>query len=66
MVLAVQGSISYHVPKVLPEGCFRTYDIRGEVGDDDLNADVAYAIGLALGSMVQAQNEREVDRKSVV
>ncbi|MCH9643415.1 MAG: phosphomannomutase/phosphoglucomutase [Gammaproteobacteria bacterium] len=58
--MAVQGSISYHVPKVLPEGCFRTYDIRGEVGDDDLNVDVAYAIGLALGSMVQAQNEREV------
>lgn len=40
----------YQLPTQYPAGVFRTYDIRGEVGEASLNADVAYAIGLAIGS----------------
>ena len=46
---------SYHVPAQLPDHFFRTYDIRGETGELGLTDDVAYAIGLAVGTMAQAQ-----------
>lgn len=51
---------SYKVPEQLPEGHFRTYDIRGEVGEQGINDDVAYAIGLAVGSMAIDQDIREI------
>lgn len=59
--LAAQGNgKSYKVPEQLPEGFFRTYDIRGDVGDDGIREDVAYAIGLAVGSMAQDLNVNEI------
>jgi phosphomannomutase/phosphoglucomutase len=51
---------SYKIPEQLPEGHFRTYDIRGEVGEDGINEDVAYSIGLAVGSMARDENIQEV------
>lgn len=49
----------YHIPTQLPLDIFRTYDIRGEVSENSLNENVAYAIGLAMGteSLRVAQNE---------
>src|SRR3989338_11602809 len=41
---------TYSIPAQLPLEIFRTYDIRGEVSDSYLNEDVAYAIGLAIGT----------------
>lgn len=40
----------YKIPSKIPSGIFRTYDIRGETGVDGITADVAYAIGLSIGS----------------
>ena len=57
---AQENKKSYKVPKKLPEGCFRTYDIRGEAGDDGINEDVAYAIGLAVGTMAAQHDIKEV------
>lgn len=51
---------SYKIPQQLPEGSFRTYDIRGEAGDQGLSEHVAYAIGLAMGTMAQQQGLSEV------
>lgn len=44
----------YNIPTQLPDHFFRTYDIRGETGEHGLTDDVAYAIGLAVGTMAQA------------
>lgn len=52
MVLAAQESKIYSIPSQLPDGIFRTYDIRGEVSATSLTVDVAYAIGRAIGTMV--------------
>lgn len=41
---------TYSIPAQLPLDIFRAYDIRGEVSDIGLNEDVAYAIGLAIGT----------------
>jgi phosphomannomutase / phosphoglucomutase len=60
VVLAVQDSISYSVPTQLPEGCFRAYDIRGDVCEGGLSVDVAYAVGLAIGSTAQSMGEQQV------
>ena len=46
---------TYKIPQQLPEGSFRTYDIRGEAGDHGLTDDVAYSIGLAVGTMAAHQ-----------
>ena len=47
--------MSYTVPEKLPKHVFRTYDIRGEADEDGITEDVAYAIGLALGTDAQEQ-----------
>lgn len=49
----------YNIPARLPTDIFRTYDIRGEVSENSLNENVAYAIGLAMGTAALrvAQNE---------
>ncbi len=57
---AQENKKSYTLPLKLPEGCFRTYDIRGEVGVDSINEDVAYAIGLAVGTMVRARDSSDI------
>lgn len=38
------------VDELIPHEVFRTYDIRGEAGAQGITPNVAYAIGLALGS----------------
>ncbi|WP_102156739.1 phosphomannomutase/phosphoglucomutase [Coxiella endosymbiont of Rhipicephalus microplus] len=52
-------------PKLLestiPADLFRAYDIRGPVGLAGLNADIAYLIGLAIGSRT-----RELGQKTIV
>lgn len=51
-------------PKLLesiPADVFRAYDIRGPVGLAGLNADIAYLIGLAIGSRT-----RELGQKAIV
>lgn len=63
MVLAAQESIkqhSYNIPNQVNRGVFRTYDIRGEVGDDSINPNLAYAIGLAIGSEAQACGQHKL------
>lgn len=40
----------YQIPANIPHGVFRTYDIRGEAGEGSIDANLAYAIGLAVGS----------------
>lgn len=50
----------YQVPSIIPVGCFRTYDIRGEVAPDGLTENVAYAVGLAFGSEIISHNLKEV------
>ena len=60
MVLAAQESKKYSIPNQLPEGIFRTYDIRGEVSSSSLTADVAYAIGRAIGTMVLDLQQQEL------
>ena len=59
MVLAVQDNIKidYRQLESVPQGVFRTYDIRGEVSEQSINPDLAYAIGLAFGSMAIAESE---------
>ena len=66
----------YQVPASFPVGMFRTYDIRGEVSESGLNENVAYALGLAMGSEALSVGQAEIvvandarltgDRKSVV
>ena len=43
----------------LPEDIFRAYDIRG-LADTELNDDVVYAIGLAIGSAALEQDQQRV------
>lgn len=42
--------MTYRIPNVLPLQCFRTYDIRGAVCENNINEHIAYAIGLSVGS----------------
>jgi len=46
----------YSVPTKIPREVFRTYDIRGAAGERGITLDVAYAIGLAIGSEAQERN----------
>lgn len=48
--------MSYSVPKEIPRDVFRTYDIRGEAGERGITPDVAYTVGLAIGSEAQEQD----------
>ncbi len=62
MVLEAQDNraMQYGLPPVIPEGIFRTYDIRGEANDTGVSLGIAYAIGLVFGSMVIEAGGREV------
>lgn len=51
---------TYSIPEQLPLGIFRTYDIRGEVSETSLNEDVAFAVGLAMGTEAQSVGQREI------
>ncbi len=58
----VAGEPRYHVPEAeeLPVETFRTYDIRGEVSEQGLNANVAYAIGRAIGGAAAESNISDI------
>lgn len=51
---------AYTVPTQLPYDIFRTYDIRGEVSETSLNENVAYEIGLAIGTEAQLLEQTEI------
>ena len=61
-VLEVQenNSQQYTIPQSVNSSVFRTYDIRGPVGPEDINEDLAYAIGLAFGSEALSHQQSEV------
>lgn len=48
-----------NIPQTLPENIFRAYDIRG-LADTELNDEVVYAIGLAIGSAALDQDQHRV------
>lgn len=52
--------IHYNIPTKLPLDIFRTYDIRGEVSENSVNENVAYAIGLAIGTESLQVNQNEI------
>src|SRR3989338_8366400 len=52
--------MTYTIPTQLPHDIFRTYDIRGEVSEKSLNENVAYAIGLAIGTEAQLLKQTEI------
>ena len=52
--------MNYIVPKKLPLEIFRTYDIRGEVAENSLNENVAYAIGLAVAAEALAVHQHDI------
>ena len=52
--------MTYTVPAQLPLAIFRAYDIRGEVGENSLNEDVAYAVGLAIGTEALRSDQPEI------
>lgn len=56
----MNGGEVYQVPTRIPKVCFRTYDIRGPVDADHLTPDLAYAIGLAIGSEAKERGESEI------
>jgi len=51
---------AYSIPTQLPLDIFRTYDIRGEVSEISLNENVAYAVGLAIGSEALLVKQTEI------
>ncbi len=55
LVAQDNNSNGYAIAEQIPHGVFRTYDIRGPVADDSINSNLAYAIGLAFGTMSQAK-----------
>ena len=48
-----------NIPETLPENIFRAYDIRG-LADTELNDNVVYAIGLAIGSTALEQDQQRI------
>lgn len=54
------NAMKYAIPTQLPLDIFRTYDIRGEVSDNHLNENVAYAIGLAVGTEALQVQQTEI------
>ncbi len=61
VVLAAQENINrYQIPDVIPKLCFRSYDIRGAASDSQLSPDLAYAIGLAIGTAALEKSQKTV------
>src|SRR3990167_5653103 len=52
--------MTYTIPTQLPHEIFRTYDIRGEVSETSLNENVAYAVGLAVGTEALQAHQTEI------
>jgi phosphomannomutase/phosphoglucomutase len=50
----------YSIPQQLPLDIFRTYDIRGEVSETSVNENIAFAIGLAMGTESLLVNQTEI------
>jgi len=48
--------MTFSIPETLPKDVFRSYDIRGEAGEVGITPNVAYAIGLAIGSEARDRN----------
>lgn len=48
--------MTYQIPDSIPRSVFRTYDIRGEAGEQVITPDVAYVIGLSIGSEARERN----------
>ena len=59
-LVAQENKHSYTIPKQLPDGYFRTYDIRGEVCDSGLTENVAYVIGLGVATMARQKSITDV------
>lgn len=51
---------TYSIPAQLPTEIFRTYDIRGEVSEKYLNENVAFAVGLAIGTEALLVHQTEI------
>lgn len=51
---------SYRVPSTLAQHVFRLYDIRGEADETGITENLAYSIGLALGTEVLEKNRQTV------
>jgi phosphomannomutase / phosphoglucomutase len=63
VALAVQENIKqmdYQVPTQIPQQLFRMYDIRGIADKAGITENLAYALGLAIGSEVLAQQQQTV------
>lgn len=56
----VNISLEYNLPKSVPVDVFRAYDIRGPVGPGGISTDVAYSIGLAIGSLARKQGQKAI------
>jgi phosphomannomutase/phosphoglucomutase len=52
--------VNYCVPENLPLDIFRTYDIRGDVNENSLNENVAYAVGLGIGTEALLLDQTEI------
>ncbi|OGT67392.1 MAG: phosphoglucomutase [Gammaproteobacteria bacterium RIFCSPHIGHO2_12_FULL_45_9] len=48
------------MPSHVPADCFRMYDIRGNVGEGGITPDLAYALGLAIGTVAFDLGESEM------
>lgn len=59
-LVALENNMTYKIPEILPKEIFRTYDIRGEVGAHSVNENIAYAIGLAIGTESLLQQQKSV------
>lgn len=55
MAVQENNKMAWNIPETVPSAVFRTYDIRGEAGEVGITPDVAYAIGLAIGSEARDQ-----------
>jgi phosphomannomutase / phosphoglucomutase len=54
------NSSNWQVPQQIPAEVFRAYDIRGPVDPANITADLAYAIGLAVGSQARENGEQTI------
>jgi phosphomannomutase / phosphoglucomutase len=50
----------WQIPQRIPAGVFRAYDIRGPVDAENITPELAYAIGLAVGSEARENNETSI------
>lgn len=51
---------SYQLPSVVPAEIFRAYDIRGEAGPDGVSVPLAYGLGLAVATELQAIGQTDL------